>query len=111
MRYRLMAAGAVLVLIAAFLISGLDGEAKTRRIHQHLTARQEDSACGCAGMELCTHLPLLIIDTGGIEIPGEPLSEDGLTMAEGGDVDYEYEYVTMAEDGSSTIQGYLPCRH
>ena len=26
----------------------------------------------CDGTELCTHLPLVVIDTGGEEIPGEP---------------------------------------
>ncbi len=44
------------------------------RVHQHLTARR-DTGCECSGGQLCTHLPLIMIDTGGQEIPGLPSGE------------------------------------
>ena len=82
----------------------LDRENPNNRVHQHEVARQPDEGCDCEGNELCTHLPLIIIDTGGQEIPGEPLSDDGLTLDQGGDIDYEYNNVTLAADGSKTIR-------
>ena len=45
-------------------------------MHQHLTARQPDAGCDCDGSELCTHLPLVMIDTGGEAIPGVPIAEN-----------------------------------
>lgn len=104
MKYRLAGIVAMaLMLVTALGALALEPGNTTSRVHQHLTARQPDAGCDCDGSELCTHLPLIIIDTGGQEIPGEPLSEDGLTQEEGGDVPYEYENVTLAPDGSSTI--------
>ena len=46
--------------------------------------------------ELCTHLPLVVIDTGGVEIPGIALASDGTPLAES-DTEYEYTDVTLAE--------------
>lgn len=104
MKYRVIGVLALIVmLLAVFAAIAVGGDSPKHRVHQHLTARGPDAGCSCNGSELCTHLPLLIIDTGGAEIPGEPLSDDGLTLDEGGDVEYEYTNVTLAEDGSSTI--------
>lgn len=104
MKYKILGvAAAVLMVLVAFTAAALEQETPSNRIHQHLTALQPDTECDCGNSTLCTHLPLVIIDTGGQEIPGVPLSEDGLTQEEGGEIDYEYTRVTMAPDGSSTI--------
>ena len=105
MKYRALgiAAAAVMILLAGAAVM-LDRENPNNRVHQHEVARQPDEGCDCEGDELCTHLPLIIIDTGGQEIPGEPLSDDGLTADQGGDIDYEYNNVTLAADGSKTIR-------
>lgn len=104
MKYRILGIiAAVIMVLAAVSATALEQENPNRRVHQHLTARQPDAGCSCDGSGLCTHLPLILIDTGGQEIPGEPVSEDGLTKEQGGDVPYEYEKVTSAPDGSSTI--------
>lgn len=92
-----------MILLAGAAVM-LDRENPNNRVHQHEVARQPDEGCDCEGDELCTHLPLIIIDTGGQEIPGEPLSDDGLTLDQGGDIDYEYNNVTLAADGSKTIR-------
>ena len=92
-----------MILLAGAAVM-LDRENPNNRVHQHEVARQPDEGCDCEGDELCTHLPLIIIDTGGQEIPGEPLSDDGLTADQGGDIDYEYNNVTLAADGSKTIR-------
>lgn len=102
MKYRLMGVIAmIVVLVASFGATVLSKTNPNNRVHQHLTSRSASETCGCDGTELCSHLPLLIIDTNGVEIPGEPIVP---TVPENEDAaDYEYQEVTMAEDGSSTI--------
>lgn len=74
MKYRTVGVLAMaLMLLVAVTANALDRESPTHRVHQHLTARQPDAGCDCDGSELCTHLPLVIIDTGGVEIPGIPI--------------------------------------
>ena len=72
MKYRIIgiSAAAVLMVLTAVLLK-LDSANPKNRIHQHLTALQPDAGCDCDGSELCTHLPLVIIDTEWQEIPGE----------------------------------------
>lgn len=71
----------LLLFCGALAITALDRDNGDARIHQHLTARQPDAGCSCSGSELCTHLPLVLIDTGGQPIPGEPTDQsyDGET--------------------------------
>ena len=77
MKYRVfgVAMTAVMVLSVAVL-SFYSTENPSHRIHQHQTARGPDAGCSCDGTELCTHLPLILIDTDGQEIPGEPVGYD-----------------------------------
>ena len=103
MKYKLMGIGmAAVMLVCALAASALEREAGPHRVHQHLVSRQPDAGCDCDGTQLCTHLPLVIIDTQGVEIPGEPLAEDGTPLGQS-DTEYEYTNVTLAEDGSKTI--------
>lgn len=77
MKYRIIGVLAmVLMLLTVAVATAAGSEEPTNRIHQHLTARQPDAGCDCDGSELCTHLPLVIIDTGGVEIPGEPILDE-----------------------------------
>lgn len=96
MKYKLMGlAGTVLILLAAAAASALEPAVEpSTRVHQHLSARQ-DAGCDCGGDELCSHLPLVIIDTGGQTIPGQ------LTNTFDRFAQHIY---TMAEDGGPTIQ-------
>ena len=73
MKYRVFGiAMAVLMLLCAFAANAFEAEEGPYRYHQHLEARGPDAGCDCDGTELCTHLPLVIIDTGGEAIPGAP---------------------------------------
>lgn len=68
------------------------------RVHQHLVY-EENAACTReheAG-ELCTHLPLVVIDTAGKEIPGKPV---GHTTNQDGQSEGEY---SKAADGDTRI--------
>ena len=103
MKYKVFGiAMAVLMLVCALAATAAEAKEGPYRVHQHLTARQPDAGCDCGGTELCTHLPLVIIDTGGEEIPGIPLGEDGVPLGQN-DTKYEYTDVSLAEDGSKTI--------
>lgn len=95
MKYRIIgiSAAAVLMVLTAVLLK-LDSANPKNRIHQHLTARQPDAGCDCDDSELCTHLPLVIIDTGGQEIPGE---DTGIKDAYGESIN------TLAEDGRDVV--------
>ena len=98
MKYKLLGgAMVVLILVCALAASVLEAEEGPARIHQHLSARGPDAGCGCDGAELCTHLPLVIIDTCGQEIPGAPV---------GYDADGETIYSTTA-DGESMLSARI----
>lgn len=95
MKYRIIGVCAMIVLLGGAVAAGsLDAETVQARVHQHLTARGPDAGCDCGGSELCTHLPLVVIDTGGQEIPGEVT---GQTDAFGETIN------TLAADGRDVI--------
>ena len=72
MKYRVLGLSmAIIMILSALAAAAFDQETGPARVHQHLSARQPDAGCDCSGSELCTHLPLVIIDTSGQQIPGE----------------------------------------
>lgn len=92
MKYKLWGAAAILAAAIATLLILLLTKDEHDRYHQHLEALPAQ-ACSHGDHIFCTHLPLLEIDTGGVEIPGKPLDDSLMNF-------------TTAEDGSSEI----PCR-
>ena len=76
MKYRVICVlalcGMLLFMLLFIVLSSVE---TSSRIHQHLTARQPDAGCDCDGSQLCTHLPLVIIDTRGQQIPGKITGE------------------------------------
>ena len=99
MKYRIAGIAAMcLMAVTACLASVWQSDDANQRVHQHLTARQPGAICQCGGEELCTHLPLVIIDTGGVEIPGLVTGERDIL----GTVIY-----TVAEDGRDIIDATL----
>lgn len=95
MKYRLIGAAALALMLAVTaVLASLDVEAGNDRVHQHLTARQPDAGCSCDGSQLCTHLPLVVIDTGGVEIPGEPILDEN---------DREIGFTTTASGEEMTV--------
>lgn len=85
---------AVMLLVGAFNWEPLLGGTEGKRVHQHLSApaKQECTESHTDGT-LCTHLPLICIDTGGQEIPGK-----GITDENGKQLGY-----TATPDGSDRI--------
>lgn len=99
MRYKLIGLGtAVLTLLAVFLISRLAPTDNGTRYIQHISAG-EKAPCEAHHGDgtLCTHLPIVSIDTGGVEIPGKPMYDIG------GDI----TSYTLSQDGSSTIKARI----
>ena len=68
------------VLAAAIGFQALDRGAGAPRYHQHLAQPSEEDLglCEVCGGEsaLCTHLPIVTIQTGGQTIPGRPITND-----------------------------------
>lgn len=94
MRYKMMGIVAVVaVLTMVFLISYTSPSDNGKRYHQHIEA-EEKAPCSHENDEFCTHLPIVIIDTNGVEIPGEPI----LDKPGGNTIDY-----TRSESGEDTI--------
>ena len=67
---------AVIMLAAVVVLTPMENEERRdySRVHQHITARQ-DTGCDCDGAQLCSHLPLVVIETGGQTIPGVPTEQ------------------------------------
>ena len=65
----------VLCLAAAVIATLPEYEEKEVRVHQHLTATEKEP-CTHGGTQLCTHLPLLEINTGGQIVPGYPVRDE-----------------------------------
>ena len=64
---------AVVVLLSGLVFIGVSDD--VQRYHQHLERPSEadlGDCVDCGGNMLCTHLPLIVIDTFGAEIPGRP---------------------------------------
>ena len=95
MKYKLGALVMVIVLLAATAMATVaDSGSGTTRYHQHLEAAVPSEPCGCDGSELCTHLPIIRIDTYGQDVPGEIIREGNSETVLG---------YTTAEDGSEEI--------
>ena len=97
MKYKLWGIGAcVAVLFVCMGIPALAGDKSENRYHQHLEALPKEP-CSHGEEVFCTHLPLVLIDTDGVEIPGGYLRNIG---------ENQMKYTT-AEDGSTEISGHI----
>lgn len=97
MKYKVISVIAtVVVLIVSLTANMLPIEGGEARVHQHLTSKQYEEDCDCDGSELCTHLPIVMIDTDGEEIPGKAVEdEDG------------NEEITLTDEGERMISSEI----
>lgn len=94
MKYKFIGLSAVaLTLIAIILISFMMPEDNGKRYHQHIEAETK-TTCTHTDEVLCSHLPIIQIDTNGKEIPGDVI----LSGLGGHTIDY-----TVSETGEETI--------
>ena len=107
MKYKILGLGMLaLMLLCAVGAAALEARPGSSRYHQHLSAPAPQQPCTCDGSQLCTHLPILRIETGGQYIPGEVIydSQDkdtalGFTTAAGGAEDILVTIETVEGDG------------
>lgn len=94
MKYRIIGAVACICILLVSVLNYpvlLTGRMESRRYHQHREATPKAVCAVHAEKEFCTHLPLIVIDTGGAEIPGRGLVDEEdrhmgfTTTAEGAD--------------------------
>lgn len=91
MKYKIIGILAMIVLIVAGATLNIaEKDAPQERVHQHFVAHQPEERCDCNGIAFCTHLPLVLIETGEEEIPGavilnEDNEEIGYTTTSTGD--------------------------
>lgn len=80
MKYKIIAITLVALLLGVIACGSVMPrimKSENDRYHQHLEA-EEKKACQHEGDVFCTHLPVIVIDTGGVEIPGKAfLDENG----------------------------------
>ena len=95
MKYRILwivvAVSLCLSTVGAYAVTKLPDITKTARYHQHLEAAKKPD-CEHTDGSFCTHLPLIEINTDGVEIPGKfYLDENGT------------EHPTLSETGESYV--------
>lgn len=98
MKYKIIGLSATaLMLIAVFVISFIMPEDNGARYIEHINA-EEKTPCGAHTQEiLCTHLPIVMIDTNDVAIPGRPIFAEGHIP-----IDY-----VRTEDGADMLQATL----
>lgn len=97
MKYRIAGlAGCLVLLMTAAVVPFVskDGE---ERYHQHLEAAPK-AECSHGDDVFCTHLPLVVIDTDGAEIPGEPVYDEETWKQLG---------YTTTDDGSKVLSAQM----
>lgn len=84
MKYKAIGAVACAVALLVSILNWnlIFGQTTEKRIHQHLTAQpKQPCSQSHSDKDLCSHLPLICINTGGQEIPGRGLTdEDGKSL-------------------------------
>ena len=90
MKYKLLGIVAVCLGLLCALAVTVTADSSKPRVHQHLTDAPY-TACGHTDNTFCTHLPLVVIDTQELDIPGRMILNEngaivGLTKTKGMDV-------------------------
>ena len=98
MKYKLLGVSVLaFALITIFLIGRSVPENSTERYIEHIS-HGEKTACTVHSEDvLCTHLPIVSIETKGTDIPGKPIYDE----------DYYVIGYTLAEDGTDSIKASL----
>ena len=98
MKYRIIGlATTALVLLVVTLVSIMMPEDNGKRYIEHIDNAPKEQCTEHTNGELCTSLPVVKIDTTGVEIPGKPIR----------DIDGHSIGYTLAANGTSTIKAKL----
>ncbi len=98
MKYKIIGLSvSALMLIAVIFISRIMPEDNGTRYIEHVMAEEKVPCSSHANDIFCTHLPIVSIDTNGVEIPGKPIYDENHSV-----IDY-----TLAQDGTTTIKASM----
>ena len=98
MKYKLMGLfAAALTLVAIIIISKSMPEDNGNRYIEHVVAEEKEPCKAHTQDILCSHLPIVSINTNGKEIPGKPVYDEEFNV-----IDY-----TLAEDGTTSIKASM----
>ncbi len=98
MKYKLIGSFATaLALIAILIISFMMPEDNGTRYIEHIMSEEKEVCETHTSNAFCTHLPIVSINTNGVEIPGKPIYDEEYRV-----IDY-----TLAADGTTTIKASL----
>ncbi len=98
MKYKLIGLSATtLTLIAVIFISMYMPEDNGTRYIEHILAEEKTECISHSDNTLCSHLPIVNINTNGAEIPGKPVYDEEFNV-----IDY-----TLAQDGTTSIRASL----
>ena len=75
MKYKITAVITAAVILVVSVFFSLPDYKNTKRVHQHLES-PVITECDCDKSQLCTHLPIITIDTAGQEIPGKAVKNE-----------------------------------
>ena len=98
MKYKLIGLSATtLTLIAVIFISMYMPKDNGTRYIEHILAEEKTECTSHSDNTLCSHLPIVNINTNGAEIPGKPVYDEEFNV-----IDY-----TLAQDGTTSIRASL----
>ncbi len=98
MKYKLIGISVTaLMLISVIFINLLIPEENVKRYIEHKMAEEKTPCEVHTDNNLCTHLPIVSINTNGTEIPGKPIYDENYNI-----IDH-----TLAADGTTTIKATL----
>ncbi len=98
MKYKIIGISVTaLVLITVLCISFIMPEDNGARYIEHIMAEEKEVCKTHTNDSICTHLPIVSINTNGTEIPGKPIYDEEYNV-----IDY-----TLAADGTTTIRASL----
>ncbi len=110
MKYKLIAVGtAIALLVSAWGFTMVDRLNGGFRYHQHLEQPSEEDlgpCTRCSGdADLCTHLPIIRIETGGQKIPGKSIHDSeyltiGYETGDAGETEILVNVETVEEEGT-----------
>lgn len=112
MKYKITGLVLCIAVIAAGLILPAMVKDDSYRYHQHIEDGQP-VVCEHDGGEFCTHLPLVLIETGGEEIPGRTIididgSHNGYTTTADGSDELRVKFAVVDNEGFCNRTGDAP---
>lgn len=100
----------LLALIIAFAATGFEQNTRISRYHQHLSSPNASLGSEGSGADLKTNLPIVTIDTAGMEIPGVGTPKEEQPIANICFYDRQGERNSLANEPDVSVQAHIRIR-